>query len=702
MASLTTLIKKISSKNNQISNVDLYNEIFHYYTSSDVLDDYEQALRQLDKTSLSNTDNWLLFRLFHMTTDRFYYTNEQRNKLCQFWLPTYESLFEQLLPEKKSLHIEDCIEHERLVVIKYLVMNMIEMQKISTSIQHVFKEELQFENFIQKNEYFRIIQLILPILNNSDIIQRLEKDNFTTIKFECHSNDLSNTFNTKTSFVVWIILKLTMIFIKTDTDCFTIAKHNQMIKHILFSSMKKIKTNDAIKLSFYVLVGLLFNEDDIKNEIDKPLEIIKTLMMNIKQIINSKVENNNFSNYGIHILDMLLALKAYLQHDQIKRGFITNDGLQSLIDIIDNYSQDSSNFSEHKEIKLNEDDKYQKTFEQIQSDFHNDTLEMRTNIELLVYECLFVMSFNNDAVNLLKTNEKFMSHIRNLANKQIESSISKNEFLKKTLDGLLWRLEREEEFKQTNDDETNEFDLMISYSWSDKSLVHDIYKHLTKDYHLKIWLDENQMAGSLCQTMARAVDKSTSILMCMSETYKRSENCRNEVEYARDRKKLIIPIIVKDVERDGWFDFISTGTMCIDFVQQDFSEAIGLLIAEIQSNISEPIEAKEKHLSLSIPMRQSITASTYKNLPMESWSDQHVRTFLYDNKLDAMIGLTEYMTGEDLKVLIDHCLSHENYWLIFDRLNREMEKRFQQILPISVYLRFLNQTRKYYYESSSF
>ena len=45
------------------------------------------------------------------------------------------------------------------------------------------------------------------------------------------------------------------------------------------------------------------------------------------------------------------------------------------------------------------------------------------------------------------------------------------------------------------------------------------------------------MTGSLCQAMAQAVEKSKFILMCMSETYKGSENRRNEAEYARDRKK---------------------------------------------------------------------------------------------------------------------------------------------------------------------
>ena len=92
--------------------------------------------------------------------------------------------------------------------------------------------------------------------------------------------------------------------------------------------------------------------------------------------------------------------------------------------------------------------------------------------------------------------------------------------------------------------------------------------------------------------MAQAVEKSKFILMCMSETYKGSENCRNEAEYARDRKKIIIPLVMKKVERDGWLGFISAGKMYVDFAKQDFEKAIQLLKAEIERNQREHIQTE--------------------------------------------------------------------------------------------------------------
>jgi hypothetical protein len=79
---------------------------------------------------------------------------------------------------------------------------------------------------------------------------------------------------------------------------------------------------------------------------------------------------------------------------------------------------------------------------------------------------------------------------------------------------------------------------------------------------------------------------------------------------------------------------------------------------------------------------------------MESWSEQHVQDFLYDKKLDLMLLLTEHMDGEELNQLFEKCQTEQNCWVMYDRLDRELQKRHQHTLPISVYLRFLNQTQK--------
>jgi hypothetical protein len=94
------------------------------------------------------------------------------------------------------------------------------------------------------------------------------------------------------------------------------------------------------------------------------------------------------------------------------------------------------------------------------------------------------------------------------------------------------------------------------------------------------------------------------------------------------------------------------------------------------------------------PVHPNIISDAYKCIPIESWSEQHVQDFLFDKKLDLIILLTEYMNGEELHLLLEKCQKEEDYWVMFDRLNKEVEERYQQTLSISVDLKLLNRTQK--------
>lgn len=55
------------------------------------------------------------------------------------------------------------------------------MQLTLESFDYYFTSTLQFLDFEQRNEYFSIIQLVLPLLSNSSIIEGVEKDDHTII-----------------------------------------------------------------------------------------------------------------------------------------------------------------------------------------------------------------------------------------------------------------------------------------------------------------------------------------------------------------------------------------------------------------------------------------------------------------------------------------------------------------------------------------
>ena len=94
--------------------------------------------------------------------------------------------------------------------------------------------------------------------------------------------------------------------------------------------------------------------------------------------------------------------------------------------------------------------------------------------------------------------------------------------------------------------------IMISYNSESRELCMKIKSELEKMNH-KVWIDVNNIHGSSLESMALAIENSMCVLMCMTEKYKQSPNCRAEAEYAFNLHKPIIPLIMqKDFVPKGW------------------------------------------------------------------------------------------------------------------------------------------------------
>jgi hypothetical protein len=111
------------------------------------------------------------------------------------------------------------------------------------------------------------------------------------------------------------------------------------------------------------------------------------------------------------------------------------------------------------------------------------------------------------------------------------------------------------------DDETNkrmveireQKQVMISYNSGSRDICLKIKGELEKN-SFKVWIDVNEIHGSSLEAMARAVESSDFILMCVTEKYRQSVNCQAEAQYSFKLKKKIIPLILqKGMENvDGW------------------------------------------------------------------------------------------------------------------------------------------------------
>lgn len=180
---------------------------------------------------------------------------------------------------------------------------------------------------------------------------------------------------------------------------------------------------------------------------------------------------------------------------------------------------------------------------------------------------------------------------------------------------------------------TAEKHLMISYNRESRDLCLSIKAELEK-LGYKIWIDVEDIHGSSLESMANAIEKSACVLMCMTEKYKLSSNCRLEAEYAMAINKPIIPLILqKDYKPDGWLGIILGSKMFINFLKYDFEECIRRLRNEIL-NIYKNDQQTANSNSVSSAIVDTNKSSLKEKL---SWSESQVDKWLNNKNFKTSI-----------------------------------------------------------------
>ena len=121
--------------------------------------------------------------------------------------------------------------------------------------------------------------------------------------------------------------------------------------------------------------------------------------------------------------------------------------------------------------------------------------------------------------------------------------------VKRGVDGALWNLGEE---MTRHVAEKAHGQVMISYSWGQQGRMTQLGFQLKK-LGFPIWLDVEQMEGSVLEKMAEAVEESSIIVIGLSSSYKDSQACRTEAEYAYRLKKEVIFVLAEDgYVAKGW------------------------------------------------------------------------------------------------------------------------------------------------------
>ena len=128
--------------------------------------------------------------------------------------------------------------------------------------------------------------------------------------------------------------------------------------------------------------------------------------------------------------------------------------------------------------------------------------------------------------------------------------------------------------------------IMFSYNHESKELVQRICQSL-REQGFAIWLDIEQMHGDTLETMARAIDDASLVVLCLTEKYKDSANCQSEAQYAYRKNKAILPLVLQPKYKpNGWLGMIVGTKFYIDFTKNQFEGNMQRLVREIQTMIS--------------------------------------------------------------------------------------------------------------------
>ena len=147
--------------------------------------------------------------------------------------------------------------------------------------------------------------------------------------------------------------------------------------------------------------------------------------------------------------------------------------------------------------------------------------------------------------------------------------------------GALWELEGKTARNSEMTKATGNH-VMISYQWDSQEVLVEVKDRLQASGY-RVWMDLEQMGGSTLEAMARAVENSSVVLVCLSHQYKESPNCRSEAEYAYQLRKDIIPLMMQqNYKPDGWLGMIVGTKLWIDLRNIfNVEAAIGKLMKEL-------------------------------------------------------------------------------------------------------------------------
>ena len=265
--------------------------------------------------------------------------------------------------------------------------------------------------------------------------------------------------------------------------------------------------------------------------------------------------------------------------------------------------------------------------------------------------------------------------------------------MQKAAAGALWEIEgktaRSNADKSDKAKEVTGNHVMISYQWDSQDVLVEVKNKLQASGY-RVWMDLEQMGGSTLEAMAKAVEGASVVLICVSERYKESPNCRSEAEYAYQLRKDVIPLMMqRNYKADGWLGMLVGTKLWIGFQsKQTVDSGVGKLIKELGGRGKDGVTTDGPPEAVIRPSETSVVTAPRPVTDVSGWTNQDVKKWLTEIGLEQVCkeDISEFngQTLIDLQELraecpeyfykcIEHTLNLKN---MFDLLNfrKELDK----------------------------
>eukprot|EP00198_Chlamydomonas_reinhardtii_P000418 XP_001689753.1 predicted protein [Chlamydomonas reinhardtii] len=275
---------------------------------------------------------------------------------------------------------------------------------------------------------------------------------------------------------------------------------------------------------------------------------------------------------------------------------------------------------------------------------------------------LWNLAFNERSKAVIINTPGLVDSIRTLL------SSSESPKTREVAKGALWTLGLEQDVRSLQegggrlvagtDEENQTQHVMLSYEWGCQQSVMLIKSELQKAGY-QTWMDIDKMSGSTLEAMAKAVEDSAAVLVCVSKRYKESQACRTEAEYAFQQRKKIVPVLMEaDYKPTGWLGALMGTRLYFNMSDpRHIASKMGGLIKELgdagRVNVTVK-EAAQRSASMSVATA-SDRAEGWNVYEVEEWlkrikCSDYVGTFREHN-MDGVALSGLYRMGSDMRFL---------------------------------------------------